>query len=267
MSVLRGRIEIRPHSLRDRPVPGCYVARPAGTRTRTDPTTIRQSASPVRAGARAGPVNGSGQGPARVSSENANGLAAPGRPTSMRTVLTPVRGTLALTAMDPSASVVMATLCSRTPLAAFSNRRSSLVCFGSSTPVACRVPQLTRERSAWRWAGWAATGPAPSSASTATTPATGENLSQRICLPSNGVPSAAGQEVEDDLVDVEVAAGGQVAGRDLQRQPRPALAGNVDRNELATAGALDRPAEGVGAGDRLALAVLAQPDGHGRVGR
>jgi hypothetical protein len=64
--------------------------------------------------------------------------------------------------------------------------------------------------------------------------------------------------VEHDLVDVEVAAGGQVAGHDLQGQPRPGLAGDVDRPELAPAGALDRPAEGVGAGDRLAAAVLAQ---------
>ena len=30
--LLRGRIEMRPRSLRDRPVPGCYVARPACTR-------------------------------------------------------------------------------------------------------------------------------------------------------------------------------------------------------------------------------------------
>jgi len=42
-----------------------------------------------------------------------------------------------------------------------------------------------------------------------------------------GVPSLAGQEVEDDLVDVEVAAGGKVAGHDLERQLRPLLAGHV----------------------------------------
>ena len=41
----------------------------------------------------------------------------------------------------------------------------------------------------------------------------------------------------------------------------------MDRPELAPAGALDRPAEGVGAGDRLAAAVLAQPDGHRGVRR
>ena len=104
----------------------------------------------------------------------------------MRTVFTPVSGTLARSVMAPSASVVTDAWCRVASLAAFWNRRSSSVPAGSSNPVACRVPQLTRARSAWRWSGWAAAGLA-SSPSSSTAPATGETLSQRICVPSGGI--------------------------------------------------------------------------------
>jgi hypothetical protein len=144
-------------------------------------------------------------------------------------------------------------------LAAFSNLRSSLVLFGQLEPGGLQGPQLTRERSAWRWSGWAAAGPAPSSPSSSTAPATGENLANASAFLPFG-PSAAAQRVEDDLVDVEVAAGGQVAGHDLAGQPGPGLAGHVDRPGLAPTGPLDRPAQGVRAGDGPAVVVLAQPD-------
>ena len=132
-------------------------------------------------------MNGRGHSPGMVSSEKANGLAAPGRDSVIRTAFTPVRGTLARRVMAPSAPVVTDAWCRVASLAAFRNRRSTRVLLGSSNPVTCRVPQLTRARSAWRWSGWAAAGPAPSSPSTMTAPATAETLSQRICIPSDGI--------------------------------------------------------------------------------
>ena len=98
------------------------------------------------------------------------------------------------------------------PVEAFSNRSSSLELSGSLNPVAWRVPQPTRERSTCRWSGpcWAAAGPAPTSPPSATTAATGANLSQRrICLPSRRGPAATGS-----------ATGGGRPGR--RRGSRPA---------------------------------------------
>src|SRR5215217_575582 len=214
------------------------------------------------AGARAGPVNGSGHSPEMLSSEKANGLAAPGRASDIRTVRTPWRGTpAALTTRAPSLSVAAVASFRVRPLAASWIRTSRRADSGRWNPVACRVPQPTRVRSRWRWSGWAATGPAPSSPSSSAALATRGNLSLRIIfLPgdgSAGEASLARQQVEDDLVDVQPAAGRQVAGHDLQSQMRPVQAGHVDGPELAPAGALHRPAEGVGAGDGLAVAVLA----------
>src|SRR4029453_2990822 len=138
-------------------------------------------------------------------------------------------------------------------------------------PVACTVPQATRVRSRWRWSGWAAAGPAPASPSSSTALATRGNLSLRIIFLPRGVPtgeaSLARQQVEDDLVHVEVAAGRQVAGHDLQGPARTVQAGQADGSHMAPAVVVGRPAEGVGAGDGLAVVVLAQPDGNGRARR
>ena len=156
----------------------------AGLPTSRAPAAIMATASPIRAGVREAPVNGSGHSPGMVISENANGLA-PGLATVMRTVRTPVRSTLALKVMEPSALVVRVVFSRVASLAALTKAASSLVCLGSSYPVAWRVPQLTRARSRWRWSGWATAGPAPSRPRSSTAPATGETLSQRMCLPSD----------------------------------------------------------------------------------
>jgi hypothetical protein len=75
-----------------------------------------------------------------VSSEKANGLAAPGRVTVMRTVETPVSGTLALRAMVPSALEVTVALCRVAPLAAFTNRSSSPGARGQLEPAGLQGP-------------------------------------------------------------------------------------------------------------------------------
>src|SRR4029453_8545785 len=78
--------------------------------------------------------------PEMVSSENANGLA-PDLATLRWTVLTPVRGTLALRVRVPSAFEVRVSWCRGAPLAAFANRRSSSGLGGSFNALACRGPQ------------------------------------------------------------------------------------------------------------------------------
>src|SRR5215212_614319 len=216
------------------------------------------------AGARAGPVNGSGHAPEMLSSEKANGLAAPGWVSDTRTVRTPWRGTPAvLRTRAPSLSVVAVARFRVRPPAPSWTRTSSRADSGRWNPVACTVPQATRVRSRWRWSGWAAAGPAPSSPSKRAALATRGDLSLRIIFLPWVEASLARQQVEDDLVHVQPAAGGQVAGHDLQGQAGAVEPGHVDGPELAPAGLLDRPAEGVGAGDGPAVVVLAQPDGDG----
>ena len=75
-----------------------------------------------------------------VSSEKTNGLAAPGRESVMRTAFTPVSGTLARSVMAPSASVVTDAWCRVASLAAFWNRRSSLVLGGQLEPGGLQGP-------------------------------------------------------------------------------------------------------------------------------